>query len=383
MHYLGLDVAEASLELSDSAGRLRRSFKNSDAGLRRLVGFLSSRYSLDDVQLVVEPTSTYHQRLVSVLAAQGIAYSLVNPARAAYYARASMSRAKTDASDARMLARLGESEELPPSPPPDEARERLRMLVRHRELLLAEARSWRCRLGAAKASVWAPDSVTRSIRWTIDSLEHEAARMEEQVWELAGEDAGLMRQIALLKTAPGIGEKTALSILVEMPPVSECRSAKAWAAFAGLVPALQQSGKQSFSSLSRRGASRVRAALYMPAVVAMRRNPAVRSFAQRLQERGKQGLRLITALMHKLIRICFGILRSGQAFDPARHERIATDGRTPAPRQTKRAAAQVRTGHLEDPGPSADGPMDTPDTQPGKGRQRQPPQSTPQPKQTS
>lgn len=96
MEYLGVDVAKESLEMTDASGSRGKSLANTAAGIEALLRWLARSSPIGDVHLIVEPTSTYHHPLVHALAAQGLAYTLVNPARTAAYARVQGKRAKTD-----------------------------------------------------------------------------------------------------------------------------------------------------------------------------------------------------------------------------------------------------------------------------------------------
>ena len=328
LHYLGVDVSEATLDVDDSEGEFTRSFPNTPAGVRRLAAWVIKRHAPEGVQVVLEPTSTYHQRLIVALASAGVAYTLVNPASAAYYIRARMKRTKTDRSDARMLARIGESEQLSPTPPPIGWREGLKSLMRHRDCLRSDARAWRNRLGAAEKSPWVTREEIASLRGMVLKADREAAKIETKVKGLAKRESGLMSQVRLLTSVNGIAELTALVIAIELPPVEQCRSAKTWAAFAGVAPSIQQSGKSEYSFLSRTGSARIRKALYMPALVAIKHNPAIKVFAERLKANGKSNMVVIAAVMHKLLRICFGILSGGRPFDLSMHRTTAVAAAT-------------------------------------------------------
>ena len=127
----------------------------------------------------------------------------------------------------------------------------------------------------------------------------------------------LKRRRDLLTSIPGIGEATAGSILSEIPHLDRFQSAKAVAAFAGLSPRERRSGTSihGHPRLCKTGNSRVRKALYMPAMVALRFNPTLRLFADRLLAAGKHKRLVIGAVMRKLLVLAYGILRSGKRFD--------------------------------------------------------------------
>lgn len=320
MKYLGVDVARDSLEVADVSGAQRRSFPNTEAGITALLRWLPGTFPNGDPQLIVEPTSTYHHPLLHALVAQRLPYTLINPAHTSAFARVQGNRAKTDRVDARLLASLGESQQPKPSAPPDETQEGLKALRRHLEWLEKELQAARNRLDSAGFSPWTPQTVLDSLERTIQQLEQEAQQVRETMATQQQLHQEWTHQVHLLTSIPGVGERTATLLLTEMPPVASCPSARSWVAFCGLNPEPRQSGKSYHSRLSRVGTARVRAGLYMPAVSAFRWNPAVRALGQRLRDRGKVGRVRIVAAMHKLLRICFGVLKSGRPFDYSLHQ---------------------------------------------------------------
>ena len=319
MGYLGVDVAKDSLEVADTTGTRGRSFPNTMAGIDTMLGWLSRSFSNSGQHLIVEPTSTYHHRLVCALAAQGLPYTLINPAHTAAFARVQGKRAKTDRVDARVLASLGESQQPEPSPPPEEEQEGLKALRRHVEWLGKELQAARNRLDTASFSPWTPQEVLDSLERTIQQLEEEIKLVRAAMTSQQEQNQEWIRQMELLTTIPGVGEQTAILLLTELPPVTRCASAGAWAAFCGLNPEPRQSGKGYYSRLSRVGSARVRAGLYLPAVSALRWNPVVKALGERMRGRGKTGRVRIVAAMHKLLRLCFGVLKSGRPFDLSLH----------------------------------------------------------------
>lgn len=314
-----MDVAKASLETSDAEGRTRRTFSNGVTGVDQMVRWLGRDFESGDVRAVLEPTSTYHQVLVQRLKEAGVQFVMVSPFRAHRYAASVGMRAKTDRVDAQMLARMGEREGLQPSEPPDEGQERLKALRRHSEWLGDQVRSVRNRLEAAERSPWTPPDVLRSLRKIIRDLEAQGAAAEKEIERTVQGDRHYSSLVSILTTVPGVGLKTAVLILSELPKPERCKSSRSWPAFCGVAPQTHQSGPTSYGVLSRMGSSRLRAHLYMAAVAAMRYNPAVKAYVERLAARGKTGKRAVMAAMHKLLRICFGVLKNRTPFDPKIH----------------------------------------------------------------
>jgi transposase len=126
----------------------------------------------------------------------------------------------------------------------------------------------------------------------------------------------LRLQVSLLKTIPGIKEKTAIAILSELPNVKNFKNAKEAAAFVGLTPAIRRSGTSvnSKGSLSKIGNAQLRKALYMPAIVAKNHNHLLKEFCARLSKKGKHSMTIVAAAMRKLLHIIFGVLKMQTPF---------------------------------------------------------------------
>lgn len=144
--------------------------------------------------------------------------------------------------------------------------------------------------------------MTASIREVIATLDEQIARVEREIRQHFDDHPDLRRKRDLLTSIPGIGKTTAESILSEISHIDRFESAKAIAAFAGLSPRDRQSGTSIHGRprLCKTGNSRLRKALYLPAIVALRFNPSLRIFAERLSSAGKSKLLIIGAVIRKL-----------------------------------------------------------------------------------
>ena len=316
IQYVGVDVSSAKLDVArGKRGSSRTKFPNTQEGIAQFVAWLATGCDLSEVQVILEPTSTYHQHLVEALTGHEVKFTLLNPARTKAFAQLMGSRTKTDAVDARLLALLGETQQPQPTPAPDTARERLKAQRRHLEWLEEEQRAVRNRLDAAGRSPWTPPGVIESLKRTLQSLEQEGKMVQKDLDALIAQDPELSRHVKLLTSVRAIGRRTAVLLLSEMPPTHLCRSAKAWVAFAGLNPAIHSSGKTNWSQISRTGSARLRHGLYMAGITALTYNPAIKAQAERLTARGKSGKEKVVAAMHKLVRQCYGLLKSQQPFN--------------------------------------------------------------------
>jgi transposase len=168
------------------------------------------------------------------------------------------------------------------------------------------------RLGAPRSS-----DVRASIEATLSFFDRQIDEIDVQIRSIIDNDPTLRGKRELLTSIPGIGERLAVTILGELPNLGEFRSAKALSAFTGLCPREFRSGKSiSASWLSKAGNVHLRRMLYMPAVAAIRFNPVLRAFADRLRSAGKHGKQIVAAVMRCLLVLAYGVLKSERPFDP-------------------------------------------------------------------
>jgi transposase len=312
---LGIDVGKhemhAVLLLHDRSAS--KSVPNSAAGFKQLQNWLHNR-KVERVHACLEATGGWSEDLALVLHEAGHVVSLVNPMRVKAFAKSEMLRTKTDRVDAALIARFCRVH-VPESwtPPAPEIRA-LQGLIRRYQSLVQMRTEEQNRLQAPMITT----VVRASIEATLAHLDREVERVEREIDQLFEDYPPLRRQRELLTSIPGIGETTAARILGEMPNIAEFRDVKAVAAYAGLSPRHYESGSIRWRSrIAKTGNGSLRTALYFPAISAMRYNPLLRPFADRLRERRKSNMTIITAVMRKLLTLAYGVLKSGRFFDQA------------------------------------------------------------------
>lgn len=314
--YVGIDVSKEWLDvalLRESQAAEKGHFDNNTTGFHQLHHFLKKR-KLKTGQVCLEATGYYGLEVALYLHQAGYAVSVVNPARIKAYADSQLSRTKTDANDALLIADFCRTQQPEPwTPPPPEQRE-LQALVRHLQNLNDMRQQEVNRRQAGIPS----SALLKTLDEHIAFLDHQIDDLLQQIRNHIERHPHLRQQRDLLTSIPGIGDLTAFKLLAEIVDVTAFDSARQLAAFAGLTPRERRSGSsvRGRTRLSKRGSSRLRTALYFPAIVAQRHNPILHLFAQRLLAAGKSKLQVIAAVMRKLLHLVFGILKSGQPFDP-------------------------------------------------------------------
>jgi transposase len=330
---LGIDVGKREFHCAlRQEGKIRnKRFTNSKAGFAQLHRWLRDR-NIERVYACLEATGGWSEELAADLHAHGHTVSVVNPLAIKAFGQSELSRTKTDKADAELIARFCEKMAPDTWQPPSATQRRLQQLARRRMALDDIRTQEKNRLEGPGIS-----EVVDSIETTLEFLNEQIDEIDAQMRELIDEDPTLRGRRDLLESIPGIGERVAVTLLGELPNISEFRSGKAVAAFAGLCPREFRSGTSvSASWLSRRGNARVRRVLYMPAVVAIRCNPIMKAFAARLRLAGKTGKQIIAAVMRRLLVLAYGVLKSGRVFDP----RIGCGRRhRPSPKELRRRRA--------------------------------------------
>ena len=286
--------------------------KPQDAGAKQVAARLKD---LRPELVVLEATGGMEGTAASALAILGVPVVVVNPRQVRDFAKSTGRLAKTDLLDARVLAHFAEAVKPEPRPLPDQqARQFSALLSRRRqisEMLTAE----RNRLQSADSTV------RRRLKVHIRWLERELSDINDDL-DGAIKESPLWRvKDDILKSVPGIGPVVSFTLLSELPELGQLNR-KEIAALAGVAPLNRDSGTLAGRRTVWGGRTRVRAALYMAALVASRYNPVIRDFYLRLCTAGKPKKVALTACMRKLLLILNSMIRRKEKWrEPAPHPR--------------------------------------------------------------
>ncbi len=300
--FIGCDIAKQHLDLFDEAHGESLRIANTTAAIEDWLARLDTTRAF----IAFEATGPYDRALQRALAQAGCRFVRVNPARARDFARASGRLAKTDAIDAQMLAAMARALALAPDQPADPARQHLARLHRRRDQLVAMRACERVRNGESDDPA---GSLDRHLTW----LDDEIATLERLIDEALHADRRLAALQALLRSAPGVGPVTATTLIALMPELGRC-SAKAIAALAGLAPFNNDSGRLRGQRSIRGGRRRVRRALYMAALAAIRTSPRFKAFYDTIKARRAATKIAIIALARKLLTVLNAMVKTNTAF---------------------------------------------------------------------
>lgn len=316
---LGVDVSKAKLDaaLLGESGKYRsKVVPNTQAGFEALRQWLQAQLPEDlaSVHVCMEATGAYHEPLALYLHDQGMRLSVVNPMRVKRFIELEGSRNKTDAGDAKSLARFCRMTQPEPWQAPAPGVRALQALVARLDALQEMRQSEVNRLEVAHAAV------QPSLQEMLATLDKAIADVKAQIRQTIDDDPELRQRSELLQSIPGLGERTIPQLLAYIGDPQRFKNVKALIAYASLSPVIRQSG----SSLNKHhgthphGHRQLKQALYFPAMVAGKYNPLVAAFWQRLKAQNKPGMVIVVACMHKLLAIVYGVLKSGVPFDAQR-----------------------------------------------------------------
>lgn len=316
---LGIDVSKKKLDLALLVGgkMKHKVCENSPSGYLTMLEWLK-RQKVEQVHAVLEATGGLEEGAATALAEAGHMVSLQNPGLIHKFAASLGHRSKTDKLDAAAIALYAERmrDDLRPwSPPPLELRE-LKELVGRRQALVEMRTQELNRLESLSGK---DSSVRESIHKVLAHLEDEIQRLDALIHDHIDRHPPLKRQVDLLTTIPGIGDTTATLFLAEVGALMGSFShAKQLVAYCGMNVRHRQSGTSvnGRPRLSKCGNRRLRSALYMPALTALRCNQPVKTLASRIQEKGKTRMIQVGAAMRKLLHQMYGVLKNQREFDP-------------------------------------------------------------------
>ena len=317
MHFIGNDVSKKTLDIACFDKARKRWSKpckvsNTKPGWDVLIRWAEKQTQAppEAICIVMEATGVYHVKAASYLSKAGLNVIVTNPGRSAEYAKSQNRLNKSDKLDAQSLQRYGSQLQkyhwfIPDLPEISQLRallSRLRQLGK--DLQRERNRLEKCAF--QEGSRWAQSSVQRQIK----AITREQKLAQHQIDQLIKDNANLKRDQDLMCSIKGIGKITS-QWLLPLLSAQRFNSAREVAAFLGLAPCHKSSGTslKTRGKLSARGNADLRARLYMPAMSAARTDPEMKAFYQGLLAKGKPKKAALTAVMRKLVHVCYGVVK--------------------------------------------------------------------------
>lgn len=302
----GIDVSKAMLDVALLPAGDVLQFANDAAGIDALGKKLKSS-AMDLV--VMEATGGYETAVATALVGAGLRVAVVNPRQIRDFAKATGRLAKNDRIDALVIAAFGQAIEPEIVRLPDEdAREMEALLVRRRQLVAMRVQELN-RLGLTQGAM------RKSIKAHIDWLEQEIDKLDVDLTASLRRSPAWRAKDELLRSLKGIGPITSRTLLVALPELGQL-DRRAIAALVGLAPFNRDSGVMRGRRSIYGGRSQVRTLLYMAATTAIRSNPVIRQFYERLKSRGKPHKVAMVACMRKMLTILNAMVRQSTPWTP-------------------------------------------------------------------
>ncbi len=297
--FLGIDISKTRLDTASRPTGAVATFANTDDGIAACVSWVVAQ---TPVVIVVEATGGWERAMVAALLLAQMPVAVINPRQGHDFAKATGQLAKTDRLDAAMLAQFGEAVRPTPRPAKPEALQDLEALVLRRRQLVALRTMEAQRVATARQRVQA--SLTAHVAW----LDEQITALDDDI-RLALEASPAWQATAdLLQSVPGIGPTTTAMLLSRLPELGTLDRRRI-AALVGVAPFARDSGRYRGRRAVWGGRSEVRSVLYMSALSAIRWNPVIQTYYQRLRAAGKAAKVAITACMRKLLTILNAMLQ--------------------------------------------------------------------------
>ncbi|WP_375340891.1 IS110 family transposase [Candidatus Dehalogenimonas loeffleri] len=298
--FVGIDISKATIDVTVHESKEHWTFTNDENGIKKLTN-LMRKVSPD--LIVMESTGSYEVAVAYELSACGYPVAVVNPRHIRDFARSTGLLAKTDVLDARVIARFAATIKPAPRVLPDEDTQRLAAIMSRRRQLVAMLTAEKNRLGQANRII--KERIAQHISW----LEQELDDINKESGSMIETNPEWKEKSDIMQSVPGVGPNLSLTLLSDLPELGNLNR-KQIAALCGLAPFNRDSGQMRGKRSIWGGRSSVRAAVYMAAFSAVRWNPLLREFYQRLVDSGKRRKVALVACMRKLLCILNAMLKN-------------------------------------------------------------------------
>lgn len=303
--FVGMDVAKDWIDIAIAGcGEVKRIGNRAEA----IAAWLSEAAKANIALVAFEPTGGHERKLRRCLVEAGISFARVHPNQVVAFRQQRGVRAKTDRIDARLLADFAADELARRGlAPMIEGEEVLRELAVRRRQLLATLHAERCRRELAESPI-----VRDSLAATIAALESSLAAVIDAIRAHIAATPAMAENDRRLQTLTGVGPIIAMTLLADLPELGRL-SGKKIAALCGLAPHNRDSGKHHGRASTGHGRPAVRMAIFNGARVAIRFNPAMKTFYDRLtRDNGRPGKVALIAVMRKMLVTLNAMIRDGR-----------------------------------------------------------------------
>lgn len=334
---VGIDIAKATFtacicqRLSDGSTRHSKveSFSNTSRGFNQLVKWVRKQcVPKPQVSFVMEATGIYYEPLAYHLHKLQQSVSVVLPNKVKYYAKSLNVKSKTDAIDARVIAQMGAERNLSEWQPAALVYRELRALTRLYSELKAQRTAFSNQLQSMQSGHEPLAFIQKSLKGIIGKLDREITKTEAAIRQHISNQEWLQQKVEKLMTIKGVGFITVAIIVAETQGFQLITSAKQLASYAGYDVVQRESGSsiKGKTRISKKGNSRIRAALHFPALVASRHNPNLAAVYQRINEGKSSKMIGATALQRKILVLLYALWKNDTTYQPKSDDQTNTSG---------------------------------------------------------
>lgn len=323
---LGIDVSKDSLSfcLGVLKVNLTKDFipgsdvSNQTSGFKKLDVWVRKNISLKALPtIVLESTGVYHEGIAYYLHHKGYKVSILQSGRVKRYAQSLDQRSKTDALDSKMLSMLGCERQLSAWEPPCVGLQKLRALSRERSSLVKERSLELNRAHALNKAVYNDPQTGKRYQQRMELLKGQIAEIEFEMQTVIKADVELTTKIGYLESIPGVSFISAATVVAETLGFSTISSGKQLTSYAGYDVVLRESGNyKGKTRISKKGNKHIRAVLHMPSMTAIRINPSLKPFYERLKPKKAKPLIALIAVQRKLLVLMYSLWKNNEYYDP-------------------------------------------------------------------
>jgi len=311
---LGMDVSKETVDISIYNGSYHshKVLKNTP---RVLLSYIK-KYDKQTLHLVMESTGIYHLRLAMAASEHGYMVSIVNPLIIKRYGEMKMRRVKTDKADAKLIAEYAYEQKPPLFRPASKERSQIQQLLKGLEDLHQSKSQMKNRLEAYDHGLGITPALRESITKIISTIDEQIDKLTDELNDNMDKYYPELKE--KLTSIPGVGAKTASTIIAYYGEFENFQTAKQAVSFAGLNPNPRQSGTSvnRGSNISKKGHSIIRKTLYMCSLSLVRCNPEFKCYYEKMVSEGKAKKKALVAVANKILRQIFAILKYDREWTP-------------------------------------------------------------------
>ena len=307
--YFGLDISKDFFDVCDN-NKVYYRFKNSISGFKKFVKLLDA-----NTVCVMEATGYYHSRLAYFLLESGFGVSVVNPLKIKRYIQMSLSKIKTDKSDSKMIQLYGEDRMPKLWMGQSKTQQESLQLTRMLSVYSKQSTQLKNKIHGEEVLGYPSKAVLSSLKRSLKHLEKEMELLEIELLDNVKKE--YQESLTLLKSIPGIGDKTALMLLVFTDGFQRFESAKELCSYAGLTPIIRHSGSSvnGRPRISKMGNAKLRNLLFMCSFNACKYNRACKALYDRIVAKGKSKKLALIAVCNKLLKQAFAVVKNSLPYD--------------------------------------------------------------------